>query len=376
MNDSFADLPDALVRDLLAKATPVAEGVARNLNALRESKSTMRDAARRAGLIRRKADLDVPREPSVVGIDGSYQVHRLTAVDLSAAAAVAVEGTSKEAIRYWPEPYHRVWVECLEHSKNITNTLRGVMISMELDLAAQAPHDLVLLDGSFVVLLIYLNQGLTSVDEAPPILKRDFLRRWEEEKVLERFLALLASDRTAAVPKYSGRNELIALLDDSKNLPQIDGKTLATLILEPGEFTRPLSIYQFGGEENEYHLPKPYCPETCQDQMNASLAAMRVVFFRPYGWAPAIRLELTAPIASSNNRLSMVLHGIERQIFSPAVIEPYPLFLADRMVKSLGAGVAAIEHAMAQFVVGSTPDVETTMLCLQNYRTEGGRGGV
>jgi len=85
----------------------------------------------------------------VVGIDGSYQVHRLTAVDLSASAAVAVEGTSKEATRHWPEPYHRMWVECLEHSKNITNTLRGMMISMELDLAVGAPHDLVLLDGSF-----------------------------------------------------------------------------------------------------------------------------------------------------------------------------------------------------------------------------------
>ena len=117
--------------------------------------------------IRRKADLDVPREPSVAAIDGSYQVHRLTAIDLCAAAAVAVEGTSKEARRHWEKPYHRMWVECLQHSKNVTNTLRGLMISMELDLAANAPHDLVLLDGSFIVLLIYLNQGLKSVAEAP-----------------------------------------------------------------------------------------------------------------------------------------------------------------------------------------------------------------
>src|SRR2546429_5555650 len=117
--DSFADLPDALVRDLLAKATPVAEGVARNLNSLRKAKPEMRNEAQRGGLIRRKADLDVPREPSVAGIDGSYQVHRLTAVDLCACAAVAVEGTSKEATRHWQEPYHRMWVEGLEHSKNV-----------------------------------------------------------------------------------------------------------------------------------------------------------------------------------------------------------------------------------------------------------------
>ena len=373
--DSFADLPDALVRDLLAKATPVAEGVARNFNALRQAKADMRGEARRSGLVRRKADLDVPREPSVVGIDGSYQVHRLTAVDLCASAAVAVEGTSKEATRHWREPYHRMWVECLEHSKNVTNTLRGLMISMELDLAAEAPHDLVLLDGSFIVLLIYLNQGLTSVNAAPPLLRQEFIRRWEQESVLERFFALLTSDRTVAIPKYSGRNELVSLLQ-SRGLPETDGKTLATLILEPGEFTSPKPIYQFTEEDDEYHLPEKFYTATAtQERMNAHLEEMRVIFFRPFGWAPAIRLEVTGSIATSNHRLSMVLHGIERQIFSPAVVEPYPLFLADRMVKSLGAGVNAIEHAMAQHVAGNTPDVETTLLCLQNYRTEGGRGG-
>jgi hypothetical protein len=30
---------------------------------------------------------------------------------------------------------------------------------------------------------------------------------------------------------------------------------------------------------------------------------------------------------------------------------------------------------VAQHVAGHSPDVETTMLFLQNYRTEGGRGG-
>jgi hypothetical protein len=81
---------------------------------------------RARGWIRRKANLDVPREPSVVGIDGSYQVHRLTAVDLCAAATVAVEGTSREAKRHREKPHHRIWVESISHSKNVTNTLRGL----------------------------------------------------------------------------------------------------------------------------------------------------------------------------------------------------------------------------------------------------------
>lgn len=140
-------------------------------------------------------------------------------------------------------------------------------------------------------------------------------------------------------------------------------------------YIRPLPIFHFGGEDTEYHLPGEHCPRERQDQMNRSIENMRVIFYRPFGWAPALRLEVTAPIAASQAKLAMVLEGIKRQLFSPAVTEPYPLFLADRMVKSLGAGVAVIEQTVAQHAIGASPDTEATLLCLQNYRTEGGRGG-
>ena len=374
MADTFSDLPDALVRDLLAQATPVAEHMSTYLNRLHQARDSIRQSIHSQGFIKRKADLDVPREPSVVGIDGSYQAHRLTALDLCAAAAVAVEGTTREARRYWHEPYHRMWVNSFEHSKNATNALRGLMVSMELELAAEAPHDLVLLDGSFIALLIYLNQGLTSFREAPTLLREEFQRRWNERGILDRFLTLLQSGQTVAVPKYSGRNELGTFLRDN-DLPDTDGKTLATVILEPDEYIRPLPIFHFDGEDTEYHLPVQYCPRERQDQMNQSIESMRVIFYRPYGWAPAVRLELTAPIAMSQAKLSTVLEGIKRQFFSPAVLEPYPLFIADRMVKSLGAGVAVIEQTVAQQAVGDSSNIEETLLCLQNYRTEGGRGG-
>jgi hypothetical protein len=108
--EPFAELPDALVRDLLQQAPLVAEGVSCNLQALQAAAQPLRREAERRNWIRRRADLDVPREPSVVGIDGSYYLHGLSAVDLCAAAAVAVEGTSREAVRHWQEPYHRIWV--------------------------------------------------------------------------------------------------------------------------------------------------------------------------------------------------------------------------------------------------------------------------
>jgi hypothetical protein len=371
--DTFSELPDALVRDLLAQAAPMADLVASNIRTLYGAKRGLRGEAHDARLILRKADLDVTREPSVAAVDGSYQAHRLTAMDLCAAAAVAVEGTAKEARRHWEQPFHRIWVAPVEHSQNATNTLRGLMISMEVDLASLAPHDLVLLDGSFIVLIIYLNQGLTSFRQAPSLLRDEFARRWHDDNVLERFLDLLRSDRTVAVPKYSGRNELVRVLS-LDGLPATDARSLATLILEPDEYTAPQPIFLFGDEEREYHLSEAFRTAEQQREMNDLLSNMRVVFYRPYGWAPAIRLELPGTIANNNHRLAMVLEGIKRQLFSPAVLEPYPLFLADRMVKSLGSGVGAIEHTVAQSAVNDSTDIETTMLFLQNYRTEGGRG--
>ena len=374
--ETFADLPDALVRDLLAKAIPVAEGVSCNLKALRDARSRLCAEAQSHGLVCRKADLDVPREPSVVGVDGSYQVHRLTALDLCAAAAVAVEGTSKEAARYWPEPYHSMWVEGIPHSVDTIGVLRGMMVSMEMTLASQAPHDLVLLDGSFSSLIIYLNQALTKLDDCAKSLSDEFLNRWNSG-IFVQLQGLLRSDRTAAMPKFTSRNEL--LRGNMLTPPVIvDGKTLATMILSPGEYTRPLPIHDENDPASQQvdHLPEKYCPKKDMDDFRIALKGLHVTYFRPYGWLPALRIELPSSIASSNTRLSIVLEGVMRQFFSPAVIEPYPLFLADRMVKSLGAGIAVIEQTVAQHVAGDAPDVENTLLFLQNYRTEGGRGGV
>lgn len=250
------------------------------------------------------------------------------------------------------------------------------MVSMEMALAANSPHDLVLLDGSFSSLIIYLNQALTKIDDCAKTLTEIFLERWNSN-TLKQLKTLLTSERTVAMPKFTSRNEL--LRGNMLNPPIIvDGKTLATMILEPGEYTRPLPLHDKNDPSSQQvdHLPEKHCPKNDMREIVNALNGLSVIYFRPYGWLPALRIELPSTISSSNTRLSIVLEGITRQFFSPSVTEPYPLFLADRMVKSLGSGVAVIEQAVAQHVVGSSTDIENTLLFLQNYRTEGGRGGV
>ena len=363
-------MPDALVKDLLAVAGPVSEAVGSQFQQLGNERDNYRRAALDAKLILRKADLDVPREPSVAGIDGSYQLHHLTALDLCAAAAVAVEGTSKEATRYWPEPYHRILVETATHASENQLVLRGLMVIMELELAQLAPHDVVLLDGAFGSLIIYLNQGLSNIGTTSDLLGKELQRRWVEERLMSRLLRLLRGDKAVAIPKYTSKNELVDHLGlDGANIP--DGRTLATLVLEPDEYTKPLPVYM-----DDFHLPSKFCSAQDDADLNSALQAVRVVYYKPYGWIPAVRIEIPGSIANSATRLSTVLEGVNRQIFTPAVIEPYPLFLADRMVKSLGAGVNVVEQTVSQYVIEQATNIETAMLLLQNYRTEGGRGGV
>jgi len=365
MTNTFSDLPDALIRDLLAQAVPVAEKVERRLQALREKKTQIRSIAENNGLIHNKADLDVSREPSVVGVDGSYQIHRLTSLDLCATAAVAVQGTAKEERnRHWPEPYHRIWVRGIPHDEKTTGLLRATMVAMELELASNAPHDIILLDGSFASLVIYVNQGLSALSNSE---LSDALREKWSNGLFNQILAALGDERMVAVPKYTSRTELI---DKFSVQVDADDKTVATLILQPGEYTQPIPISQ---PEQPYHLSP--CTAEQNAALNDLMNSVKITYFRPFGWLPAIRLEVSKRVANNNARISMLLEGIQRQLFSPAIIEPYPLFLADRMVKSLGAGVAVVEQSVAQHTIGNISDVETSMLFLQNYRTEGGRGG-
>jgi hypothetical protein len=365
----FGDLPDAMVKELLNHTLPVAESIHKRIQCLQDHREELRQKAQQAGIICCKTNLDVPREPSVVGIDGSYQVHRLTALDLCAAAAIAVEGTVKEAHRHWPEPHYRIWVDGVPHQGQPTNALRGLMVSMEIELAAVSPHDLVLLDGSFASLIIYINQGVSQLGEVASPLADALREHWESNQLFEKLLELLHRQRTVAVPKFTSHNELVnkAGIQLHKNLMNIDGKTLATLILDPGEYTKPLSLDH---PSSSYHLPAP----ADNKKLNQAMHDLSVVYFRPYAWTAAVRLEIPSAVAHNKSRLAMVLEGIQRQLFSPAVREPYPLFLADQMVKSLGAGIKVAEQVIAQQIAGESIDEETTLLFLQSYRTESGRG--
>ena len=84
-------------------------------------------------------------------------------------------------------------------------------------------------------------------------------------------------------------------------------------------------------------------------------------------------MEIASVVANDPNRLSVLLESVKSQCNVPGLMEPYPLYLADRMVKHLRTALPAIRKTTTQEMSsnweGSYSDLYFAM---HGYRTEWG----
>lgn len=372
----FGELPAALVDDVLKRTEELGQKLLNDFEQVLAHRQEWRKSLEQAGLLRRDAELPYTLIPTTCGVDGSYAVERLLASDLVAAAAVAVEGlTPPSETRHWPEPRHLVWIETEAHEAETGTILRALMMGMELVLASQAPHEVVLLDGSLTTPLIYFNQALNKIRDTSHLhTTTRFLD--QATSFLEVYLTILASTRSdrcwLAIPKYTTRREI----GQKMGWPdKYDDRGLLSFLLESGEYTSPRPLQQ---PPEPWHLNlNPLEPATkttaVADKIIALLGEIQVVYYRPYPWLPALRVEMSSAVAENQARLATALHGIRHQCGVPAVMEPYPLYMADRMVKHLSKAIPTFRQVTSQHIAetyqGSIGEV---FLELHGYRTESG----
>lgn len=372
----FGELPAALVDEVLKRTEDLSQKLLGDFEQVRARRQEWRKSLERAGLLRRDAELPYMPIPTSCGVDGSYAVERLLASDLVVAAAVAVEGlTPPSETRHWPEPRHLVWVETEAHEAETGTILRALMIGMELALASRAPHEVVFLDGSLTTPLIYFNQALNKTRDAMH-LKATVSLLDEVALFLEAYLTVLASTRSdrcwLAIPKYTTRREI----GQEMGWPDTyDDRGLLSLLLEPGEYTSPRSLQQ---PREPWHLNLERLPdrETAShiaEKIISSLGEIQVVYYRPYSWLPALRVEMSRAVAENQARFATVLHGIRHQCGAPAVMEPYPLYMADRMVKHLPKAIPTFRQVTSQHIAETYQgSISEVFLGLHGYRTESG----
>lgn len=380
----FADLPAALVEEVLGQTAAVAEGLLASFQQVRADRSALRDQLAKSGLVMSESTLGYPPLPTTCATDGSYAIERLLTTDLAAAAAVAVEGlTPPSEQRHWDLPRHKTFVAAEPHLEDTATILRAVMLGEELQLATAAPHDLVMIDGTLTLPIIYFNQALNKAPEANGLRSSaEFLDHCRA--YLAAYLSLLRAERSdkqyVALPKYSTRREIGRALNWP---PSYDDRGMLTLLLNAGELTKPMPLEHPRDQDDNltWHLNTGRLPAQTRaeasalaDEIVSALGAVHVFYYKPHEWLPAFRVEVAAGIAKNTHRLATVVQGLKHQSATPSMLEPYPIYLADRTVKALARAIPAFRQVTTQHVSERYQgDIGEVFFALHGYRSETGR---
>lgn len=374
----FAELPASLVDEMLNRTEDLGAELLLSFQKMRAERAVRRKQLEDSSLVRREGDLPFVPIPTTCGVDGSYAIERLLSTDLVAAAAVAVEGlTPPSETRYWPEPRHLTYIGIERHDADTGTILRAVMIGMELKLASEAPHDVVFIDGSLTTPIIYFNQAMNKVMEGSTSRLRDVLLG-EMVEYLEAYHMVLASMRSdrcwVGVPKYTTRREIGRALNWP---PEHEDRGLLTATLQSGEFTSPIPIER---PRQQWHLstwllsePHRSDAERLVGEIVQLLDQIRVLYYRPHGSLPALRLEVARALAETPGRLASLIMAVRHQTGVAGILEPFPLYLADRIVKQMPRAMPTFRQVTSQRLAETYQgEISDVFLGLHGYRTESG----
>lgn len=347
-NDNpFGELPGALVENLLAQAEGIGEQYIAQIEAIRGQRAEIRERMTAKGLLARSADLPVVEEPTTCGVDGARVTERLLAIDIVAIAAIAVEGmTPPSEKHHWEEPHYETLLKMEPHHADTNRIASGLMIAMELEQAVNAPHGVKFIDNSLATPVIQLNQAIAAAVDAPHLAISVQLQERLQDALIA-YRSILNNSRSdqafVGVPKYTSNDEISASigLTESK-----DDRNLMTLVLDSGEYTEPRPLKK---PRSPWHINTEYVPASYGERMQEladyschSLNDVHILYYRPNAPMPALRLETDAGTAKNRHRLSTLLTAVRGQCQAATTMEPFPLFIADRMVKSLSPAMAAV----------------------------------
>lgn len=364
--EGYARLPEDLLRDLLIDADQVVDQVHSLLTPAIERREEFREALHTLDLIRTYTPSDVQ---TLSGIDGGFAVERTAAVDLILCVAVGVEGLAKSTTE-WEGTQYEWWTRVAKHDSQADRLARGIMVGQELAVLAQAPHQLRILDGSHLTLVIQLNSALSAESDVVRAEARAF---WERSATADALSEATRSAAIVAMPKYDSSDEIIRRLSKrlGEDIPG-DDKHLMGLLLEPGELLTPQPVSE-AWTRLHFTAREGSGDEDLQQAFTAAIEplkerAIKFTYFKPDIFSPAFRMELKSSV--DDTQLDSLCTTIARQITGPFVREPYPQYLADVMAKSVGLGLSALQSAV-QLGLSERGRPEIAQMLIHSYRTEG-----
>jgi hypothetical protein len=368
---AFLEIPASLVEQMLQKTKEIGGILQSSLRDINNKREKFRLQLKQIGLLDNDIKFRNIRPLVSCGIDGAYAIDRLLGTDLLFAAAVGVEGISELQKGNLNAPNHDVFVNPEKHNPENMIAARAIMIEMEIKLAANAQYDIVYLDGSLTTALIHMYKAINFIEnintKSSDKIKGDF------KDFLISYKKILEYDDTdkyyLGLPKYTSRNDIGKNLHWPENY---DDRAILTLILDPGEFTRPKL---FTSEEG-WHIRLPYEDDELRILMQQVILGIKnlcVIYYKPHAWCSALRIEMPSAVARDETKLNTVLNNVKNQCQTPSIMEPFPLYMADRIAKHMAPAIPAYKQIiMKQMTQLDDHNEKDIFFLMHSYRTEGG----
>jgi len=367
-NRNYAHLPDELLAKILDHVPSTVEKMNGMFDIQDEPIQQGIEHLRKDGKLAKLSTIKY--STSLIAVDGSFILEKMTGSDLLLAVAVGVEGLTEDKTKDWGEEKNQYyqWQTAVSHDEANARLGQGVMFLMELSVLANAEHEIRIMDGAHFTSILKINSMLSAKDDNAGEEYTQALRNFLKEtykKIIpdipDIIKAAFNNDKIIALAKYSSSRDVIdAFL--SKYKIKIDDKTFFTLGLNEDEYLRPLSVGQSTEEKrkiwDDLHIKcNLEIPE--KNELNQALkeairplttkgkeSELYFTYYKPHQDGPAYRIELKKSLAQDKERLEKYLLSIKRQIVFPEIKEPYPQYLVDLMAKGISTGMFAIKEAI------------------------------
>ena len=345
-NNSFAGLPVTLVKEILEKGGQIANEIYEPFREINNSRDKLREQLQEHNGIQNDSITDGKETLTSCGIDGYYTVEQFLTSDLICSAAFAIEGLIPQSgEKHWNNPSHIALFRTEQQHSETDSILSAIMMEMEIELAAKAPHDIILLNGSFITPFIKFMQTLKlALGSKESAASQEFINRIKPAIVSFNtiFNSRNAQKMWVGIPKNTSKKELVNKL----KWPQhYDDKILFTILLSPGEFTTPLPVEQSELEPVKTLPIKDEKFAAVRDSIVSAISELHVIYYRPHRWTPVLRIEIASSTVRDSSQLAQLLNSIKYQCSSAGITEPYPVYCANKMVKSLEKAIPSLRKS-------------------------------
>lgn len=318
-----------------------------------------------------------PPPGSLCAVDGARVQEKMYAADLLIAVAVSANG--KSGLRDLPTP-SKAWGQILENDAGNSRVNAAAMASLEANLLADMPHQVRILDGSFITPLLGISEGVQSKNRRNRKVVYDLLSNPQTDpaEALAHIYSHTADRPIIAIPKSDTSSHYVEHVNKTFHIHiKLRDRFFATQTLEAGEYLKPLPLFSYMNYTVPSHqdslVKEKKILSTIQKSVDilAGRSSRNEMFFtyvKPTNSTTVIRFEFLCEKGEEEATASRLAALIDGETHAPHMLEPYAQVVVDKQAKAISPATQTVKNMI---VSNLTEDEKRQYghLLLRDYRT-------